>query len=262
MAKKMTLKDLDLETNYFVRRQAAARVGLAALDRDACNAFQSYVREHFTTPREGILYGTSGTHNGKLCVTIDAIYEPAHNASGPLPSDHTTSSANAVAAAVGLRPLGFVVSRVPDRPPPLALTAGEVLRLAAMSQKEPAAIALVLTFRPATEGAAVAVDTPLLASFEAYQVSDQAAALAASGSISVPAGATAAAGDRLQTKGEMKTFSDKGGGRSRGRWTWRGSRATWPSHATTAAARGWATGSCGVPGPSSPHASTCRPRRR
>ncbi|KAI4319437.1 hypothetical protein MLD38_033034 [Melastoma candidum] len=171
--RKMTIDDL-VARQVRVVRQDSPHCSLASLDRDSAHSFQLFLSESlaFAVKRGGFLYGRVGNRGE---VWVDFIYEPPqHGMDGRLVITRDPEEeklVEAIAAGLGMRKLGFIVSRSvgEDRGTDgeYTMTAREV-RLAAEYQAESGLaewVTLVVKLEVNEDGGADV-------HFEAFQMSD------------------------------------------------------------------------------------------
>ncbi|CAG9461484.1 unnamed protein product [Pedinophyceae sp. YPF-701] len=176
----MTVNDL-VARQVRVERQEAPKCTGVSFDTQAANAFQSYVSSYlgFSVKRGGVLYGTVDAETG--AVTVEAIYEPPQKGTKTtLELERGTpqeAAADAIAAALGLRRVGWVFSQatgVADKDH--VLSADEVAQMGAwQAEIGPEAVTAVVSSYSDEEGGAPEVH------FEAFQASEQLAKLVADG---------------------------------------------------------------------------------
>uniref|UniRef100_A0A803MRX3 MPN domain-containing protein n=1 Tax=Chenopodium quinoa TaxID=63459 RepID=A0A803MRX3_CHEQI len=111
--KKMTMDDL-IAKQMRVTRQEAPHSQLVSFDRDAANAFQSYVNETlaFAVKRGGFMYGTV-SEDGK--VEVDFIYEPPQMGEEErlllMRDSEEEKLVDAIATGLGMRKVGFIFTQ-------------------------------------------------------------------------------------------------------------------------------------------------------
>lgn len=111
--KKMTMDDL-IAKQMRVTRQETPHSQHVSFDRDAANAFQSYVNERlaFAVKRGGFMYGTV-SEDGK--VAVDFIYEPPQLGEEErlllMRDTDEESLVDAIATGLGMRRVGFIFTQ-------------------------------------------------------------------------------------------------------------------------------------------------------
>jgi nuclear protein localization family protein 4 len=191
----MTMDELSAK---FVRveRQDAPGCGTVSFERHAARAFQAYVAgvTRFGVPRAGLLYGT--VDDDSKDVSVEAIYEPPQDATRDAVTltrgGDDEALADFVAGRLGLRKVGWVLAQAAG-PRDYILSDAE-LRQAASIQAElgETAVTGVVSVAPSGEGGSGGD-----VHFEAFQVSRQAADLAARGWLAAPASGSPAGVTRI-----------------------------------------------------------------
>uniref|UniRef100_A0A6T6CG35 MPN domain-containing protein n=1 Tax=Compsopogon caeruleus TaxID=31354 RepID=A0A6T6CG35_9RHOD len=158
---------------FKVKSQESAHVTAASVDYASAQLFQEYLAQtHFNQQRFGFLYGNVDDAG---VVKIELIYEPPQrgNSDQYIPADPTEAGdmsqrADKIAASIGLRRVGVIVSA---RPRKAILSGTDVVLAARLRAEEEARVGPEMANAFVILLVSLAEDGKTL--FEAYQISDQ-----------------------------------------------------------------------------------------